>query len=458
MSRVKTDTFGSKLGTELTLSTLIKMLKDLGITQIYAKSLASNDNSKNQIYLGGNFSAVNLIPISMWEVFSPSSKKKTLKTGNKLVRGSVQFSWLDPQGSLHEAPNSKIILYPQYPEVRFSGFLSGSTVNASEWMDVNKSGRTMGRYLIIGVHPERYCVGFLSVPGSAVTRELDSKGFNVSPNVLQELGSIEYPELSSRLVLLRELQRIYRESPISGKKLNGRTMQCEPYRAANGAGYTLEAELGVVPNGNAAPDFEGWEIKAHGSPVVTLMTPEPTGGVYKDKGIDYFMRKYGYPAVNGEKDRLNFGGVHKSNILTKRTLLTMRTSGYPMEEGKVDLAGAIELVDTNGEIAAEWSYEKLLAHWNKKHSKAAYVGYSRRPIGPEYSYYYSKDVYLGEGTDFLKFLQAIHKNCIYYDPGIKMLNASSPAPKVKKRSQFRVSFKNINALYDKWEVVDLEGY
>ena len=457
MSRDKVDTFGSSAGRDLPLTTLTRMLRDLGINQIYAKSLASNDNSKNQIYLGGNFSAINLIPISTLEVFSPSSKKKRLEAGKKLVRGSVQFSWVDPFGELHEAPNTKIILYPQYPEVRFSGFLSGSTVNASEWMDVNKSGRSAGRYLIIGIHPDRYCVGYLAVPDSQISNELDSKGFNESEKLLQEVGSIEYPTLSSRTVLLRELQRIYRASPISGKKLNGRTKKSEPYHAPNGAGFTLEAELGVSPNGIAAPDFEGWEIKAHGSPVITLMTPEPSGGVYKDEGIDYFMRKYGYPAVNGEKDRLNFGGVHKNDSLTKRTQLTMRTIGYPLEDGKVDLSGAIALVDMNGEIAAEWSYEKLLSHWNRKHAKAAYVGYSRRTIGPEYAYYYDKEVYLGEGTDFLKFLQAVHNQDIYYDPGIKMVGASSIAPKVKKRSQFRVNFKNINFLYDKWEVVDLEG-
>ena len=53
---------------------------------------------------------------------------------------------------------------------------------------------------------------------------------------------------------------------------------------------TLEAELGITPNGYAEPDFMGWEVKQYGvtdfiairprSPV-TLMTPEPTGGIYR---------------------------------------------------------------------------------------------------------------------------------------------------------------------------------
>ncbi|MEO0062747.1 MAG: hypothetical protein RLZZ08_1307, partial [Pseudomonadota bacterium] len=28
--------------------------------------------------------------------------------------------------------------------------------------------------------------------------------------------------------------------------------------------YTLEAELGITPNGIAEPDFQGWEVKQYG--------------------------------------------------------------------------------------------------------------------------------------------------------------------------------------------------
>jgi len=322
-------------------------------------------------------------------------------------------------------------------------------------MDVKKSGRAKGRYLIIGIHPSGQTYGFLAVPNSHIANEFDQAGYADSDKVLQEVSKPGTRAKSSRVILLNELRRIYLASPIESKKLNSKTLMCKPYKARNGAGFTLEAELGVAPNSYAAPDFEGWEIKAHGSKVVTLMTPEPSGGIYQEKGIDYFMRQYGYPAVNGEPDRINFGGVHKSDIRADKTGLTMRTIGYSGEASNLDLSGSISLIDDQDQIAAEWSYEKLLAHWNKKHAKAAYMDYDRQTIDDQYWYSYQDYVHLGVGTDFLKFLGAIHSGAVYYDPGIKMEHAGTAKPRIKKRSQFRVNFKKIGSLYNSWERVTL---
>ena len=41
------------------------------------------------------------------------------------------------------------------------------------------------------------------------------------------------------------------------------------------------------------------------------------------------------------------------------------------------------------------------------------------------------------------------------DPGIKLENASTDKPKHKKRSQFRVASKNIAALYETVETVEV---
>jgi hypothetical protein len=41
---------------------LVALMKQHGATRIYVKKLAPNDNSKNQIYLGGDFSALNILP------------------------------------------------------------------------------------------------------------------------------------------------------------------------------------------------------------------------------------------------------------------------------------------------------------------------------------------------------------------------------------------------------------
>ena len=57
-------------------------------------------------------------------------------------------------------------------------------------------------------------------------------------------------------------------------------------------------------------------------------------------------------------------------------------------------------------------------------------------------------------TDFLFFLRAMSDGAVYYDPGIK-LEGSKNGPVVKRRSQFRVSSRNIPRLYESLEIVQL---
>ena len=63
---------------------------------------------------------------------------------------------------------------------------------------------------------------------------------------------------------------------------------------------------------------------------------------------------------------------------------------------------------------------------------------------------------LCEGTDFLKLLAAFADGKVYYDPGIKLENASDPGrKKTKRRSQFRVKSRNITALYKHITLADI---
>jgi hypothetical protein len=348
-----------------------------------------------------------------------------------------------------------LILYPQYPEVRFSGYLLGSGVNASEWMDVRKQGRSKGRFLLIGIRPDGSCLGYLSVPDSRTSKELDAL-LASDDTILTELPiGIGDDEKSSRFRLLHELRRIHLASPIAGKIFDKATGKAKPYRASNGGGYTLEAELGIPPNGYSEPDFDGWEVKAYSGSVLTLMTPEPNGGVYQSAGVDAFVRTYGYRDKNGKPDRLNFGGIHRIEEKNKLTGLTMKFVGYTAGNAGVEADGGICLVDTRERIAAEWSFAKLLEHWNKKHAKAAYVPYSADSADGSTNYSYADHVSLGEGTSFIRFLQAFASRSAYYDPGIKLVGASGDKPEIKRRSQFRIKLNRLDSLYEKWESVDL---
>lgn len=452
MKKSGIDSYGSPLAREKSLKAIKELLFDAGARKLYIKRLAPNDNSKNQIYLGGDFSSLNIIPVKSLEVFTSSSGKDRLKQGEKLIRGEIKFVWIDPTGQQHVAPGAKLILYPQYPEVRFSGYLKGSSISASEWMDVTKQGRSHGRYLLIGICPDRTCVGYLITPGSAAGNELSTADSESQDSLLIEIP-ISRESLDYRENLLSELKRIHLSSPIHGKKFDKATGTSKPYKAVNGAGYTLEAELGISPNGYAEPDFDGWEIKAHSGSVVTLMTPEPNAGLYKREGVDKFVRTYGYPDKNGVPDRLNFGGIHKIGERQALTGLTMQISGYQSGSKKADADGSIILIDDKDNIAAEWQFTKLLEHWNRKHARAAYVPYEALKHGDSTSYNYADHVSLGEGTDFYRLLAAFSSGSAYYDPGIKLVGAGTQHPEIKRRSQFRMRFSKIGELYEKWETV-----
>ena len=98
------------------LGQLLGLMRHHGATRIYAKKLAPNDNSKNQVYLGGDFSALNIIPHG--EIYSDDAD--VAGAVRDRAKALVDFYWIDEAGR-HQAPNTGLILYPKYPEVRMSG-------------------------------------------------------------------------------------------------------------------------------------------------------------------------------------------------------------------------------------------------------------------------------------------------------------------------------------------------
>jgi len=112
------------------------------------------------------------------------------------------------------------------------------------------------------------------------------------------------------------------------------------------------------------------------------------------------------------------------------------------------------LVSDSDEVAASWAFSSLLAHWSRKHSKAVYVPSQCRKE-PQRQYTDGNRVRLAQRTDSLRLLKALSAGAVYYDPGIKLENVSSEHPTSKKRSQFRVASKNIAALYETVETVEV---
>lgn len=443
------------------LAWLETTLGELGARELLVKRLAPNDNSKNQIYLGKDLATASVLPTGNVTP-SPTTSGKRSKSSVKFFL-ELDLVWLGAEGELVPAPNAKLIFYPQYPEVRLSGFLNGvpRDDDRSELLNVERRGREEGRLLVLAVIDEQRLVAALVDRHSCFARELTVRGPGIRDGVFERypLGTA-VPSTDSREALLRELCRIGSGGWIDSKRLdrNGRAI---PYTAPNGGGYTLEAELGVVPNGVSEPDYLGWEVKQIGvpsfesraSPAITLMTPEPTGGFYRTGGVEAFMQRYGYPDTKG-RDRRNFSSIHRSGVINRLTGLTLALPGVDHDTGVIgDQRAGVALLDANGSEAAVWSYASLIEHWKKKHERAVYVR-SMKQTGSGVRYRYSTRVSLGEGASTSRLLRRFCSGAVFYDPAISMKDPNTAHPKIKRRSQFRMKLHELPTLYRRFDEVE----
>ncbi len=452
----------------MTLQQLLRLYSKNNCNKVYIKRLSPNDNSKNQIYLGGSFEALNILPISdIKSDYSGDWKRMRFKS-------KVTLYWIIDPEKISPAPYAQLIMYPKYPEVRLSGFLKGCKGAPSEIM----AGRRNDRLLFLGISLDGSILAFVASNESDIYAEYQSRNNITRIGIFEELNIINGGiQNNPKAELLKELSRIHSIGWISGKRLdnNNNLVICE---SSNCGGYTLEAELGIKPNGYSEPDFMGWEIKQFSvrsfdkwnSSVITLFTPEPTSGYYVSGGVEAFIKKYGYKDKKGREKRINFGGIHKYNIRNISTGLKLIVNGFDPEKDKItDTEGYVGLVDDMNHIAAAWSFSSLLRHWNTKHARACYVpSLNRTPDGkdaivPKRQYLFSSRVLLCEGTDFTMFLKQVVTGNIYYDPGIKLeFEIPGIRPQnIKRRSQFRIKSSHIQNLYrtsDKVDVRDLSGY
>jgi hypothetical protein len=228
----------------MNLENLKKLFNDNGCQKIYIKKLSPNDNSKNQVYLGGSFEILNILPLS---------EIKTEEAGNwnrERFKASINFSWINDDGCFYPAPNSQLILYPKYPEVRFSGFLAKCEKPPSELM----TQRIANRLLFLSVTDKGKVLGYIASPDSEIAKELHQTSFADEIGIFKV---IELPKsLNNREKLFAELFRIHQLGWITSKRLDsdGNILPC---LSSNCGGYTLEAELGITPNGYSEPDFLG---------------------------------------------------------------------------------------------------------------------------------------------------------------------------------------------------------
>jgi hypothetical protein len=421
-----------------TIAQLEARFSDLGATRIFCKHLSENDNTKQQIYLGGNFEVLSFFPFGEITAYSE------LATPN--FKAPLDFYWVDID-TQEKAKGAQLILYPKYPEVRLSGFLLGCKSAPSKYLQplplANRDQKD-GRFLIFGTTADGKTLAHLAPEFSALANEIANKFQSLPPDGLFLELTIPIGSNQNRALVMNALRDIQLKGFHNSCRRN-KHGEIIPYAATNGGGYTLEALLGITPNGDAEPDYLGWEIKSYNSSRITLMTPEPKGGFYGNKGAKAFVEYYGHDSGGGS---MYFTGLHKVGLVSPKTGLTMLVQGFdPLNPKQMDVSGSVVLIDQKGNEAATWAFAELLSHWNRKHAFAAYVPYmvQKEPA----AYKYKNPVLMCEHTDFVKYLNALCNGSIVFDPGSKVTNSNTPSSKIKARSQFRINLANLNQLYEK---------
>jgi hypothetical protein len=419
-----------------------------GVQTVYVKRLAPNqDNEKNQIYLGSGLDGVtNLFSAEIAaRSESASTRKRKSSIGRPKVEALIRLAWMDDDGSTAPAPNARIIDYFQYPEVRLSGFLSGCE-RAPDALRRGRQDLYGQRILLLGPAPDGTVIG-------RVLTARDDPLVSVFPQlpvlpsapvflVLPVPGAIGSTPAQLLTAALKSIVRQWHKSQL----LKPGMASPIPFNGPQGAGYTLEALLGVSANAIKGPDFQGYEIKTYAGDRITLMTPAPDGGYQGAHPFRDFMKAFGKPARK-EDGSLRFTGMYRCGDTRGGRDMQLVLKGYdpatdkfgPAETISVDL---IKLSD--GVIVASWSFERLANSWNKKHAAAAYLAYERRPSQDArhgFEYRYAPGALIGEGTDVWRLLRAIYKGLVFYDPAHTIYVDGTP----KVRPQWRV---NASALSD----------
>jgi hypothetical protein len=429
-----------------------------GVDQVQVKYLSRNHNSKNQIAgLGGDLSSMgHLYPGPVSSHFSGSRKPKA---GPPIYWSSLPWVWFAERG-LSPAPETKLIYYPQYPELRLSGFLDSSDHAPTELLAFSNApdsrGQEEGRILVFGPGSDRSVFAMVVSAESSAASYLER--FR-PPHGRMAAILLRDPGLTSKELLFRELGRINKKEWIRSYRLrpDGSTEDC---MGTNCHGVTLESELGITGNGKAAPDYLDWEVKghlvahlkSHLSSKITLLTPNPDGGTVKNAGTTWLTQTYG--THNAAEGRYDLAGIHKAGVLNAKTGLEFGVEGFDSEKRQIVDDGYLFLRDVgHEEDLARWSFAKLLTHWQTKHAKTMFVPSINNRLTPA-SFWYGKHLYVGEGTSFLHFLKAVSDGVVVLDPGLNT-KIGAGVWKAHTRYQFRTSLTQASVLYRSFDKVIL---
>lgn len=427
-----------------TIEELQRLFADHGVRTLYVKHLApKQDNDKNQIYLGQGLDGIlNLFPARIVErSASESVAKPRSSSGKPKLEALIDLAWIGHNGHLERVPGARIIDYFQYPEARLSGFLTGcdTAPDALRRTSLAKYGK---RILILGTAPSGTVIGIvLTERDDPLVSRFPELPVLAAVPVFRVLSTTAAAGVAPLDLLLGDLRAIVAAGWHPSVILKPGAARPVPFRGNQGAGYTLEALLGVAANAAKEPDAHGYEIKSYRGSRISLMTPTPDGGFQGEHSFREFMTRYGRPAIKDDGSR-RFTGLHRVGKPCSSTGFELRVQGYDAasDNFEADAEITVEMVDpATSDLVASWSLERLANSWNAKHASALYIFAEVRDAGEGVQYRYCGEALIGEGTDVFRLLRAIHTGLVYYDPADSVYANGDQ----KVRPQWRTSSANL---------------
>lgn len=460
-----------------------KLLQAHGCNIALIKALPKNANDKNQVYIHSDASLLNSIfalEFSDREA-STSQTKKSSKPGRRIPEAVFEnFSWLATDGQRFKTKACKAIVYAQYPEARLSGFVTDNgEMPRSLSIDYTKSEELLPRYLIIGATKTGEAIAMIAVdPELAFVQEFKTLDNYFGSSVCKAIVIGQDTGTQKLEVILRD--NVAAQTLLGCRfDKQGNTI---PFIGTQVHGYTLEHACGIKPNSDKNGDIFGIELKCFTRKKLTLFTPEPDGGLYKEN-FNLFMTTYGYE----KEGAYRFTGLHRAYQENTKSQLTLKiTCQHAIKEkdaetGKKTLqyqAGyynpevaitkqmtdmKVILEDKAGSIAASWSLERLLNCWGAKHNEVVYVPAEKivneeqetLEAGYKWKVKFTDQVLWCHKTNAEKLFQAIHNGIVYLDPAPKYC-PDNPKDN-KRRSQWRINdiYMSASDLYEEVKSVKL---
>jgi hypothetical protein len=428
------------------LSQLRRAFNRLGCHYLFVKKLAPRqDNEKNQIFLGSDESLLNQWPGTIQARSASTSRRKRWSNPRaSKLESLLDLVWVWPGGTLAPAPHARLINYFQYPEVRLSGFMR-ACAQPPEALRRSRLSHFGTRYLVVGFAGK---TTYATIVESKTFRDHHAlrRLCDRSMTVLTQLRTMRGRLGDGRTRLVREVKSL------SGTwhpsvSLGPRDRHPRAFHGPQGPGYTLEALLGIPRNSDRASDKFDHEIKAVTGGRVTIITTEPDSGYRVRPGFREFMRSYGTPGRKGDGSR-RFGGIFRTPVKHSRRGVCLRVKGWDLDTARPsgDRPVSIQLWDPRRRrVVSSWSLEKLALSWTKKHANAIYVQCTRRKSvrrATESEYRYGPQVIVCSKTDVFRFIDAVARGIIFFDPADVVRKDGSST----RRSQWRVTGGSIPRL------------